>query len=235
MLKIQGLTVLAAGLLGAASVSSAAGEGPHAALAEALAPSDVVDALVDSYLEQIFEQMALDPDMAELESDCPGLFATGRGALRDAIEKSNESRIGAYRVAVTDLLAREMPAGEAEEALAFYRSDYVLARKASASGSLDWSEIAEAIVRGEDEASVEGQAEAELARAQAQNRLFDGPSGAEIHRQVSQRPWFRTLLRLQPTITELRREVKGRAFSPEEQQRMDQALESAVYTHVQDC
>ncbi len=223
-------------LLASASIAFAAEDGaPHRALAEAISPLELVDRLTDRYLDAIFGEMRADTELVELEADCPGLFATGRAALRETLRETQLTRVDAYRSTVTSLLESEMSAAEAEEALAFYRSEYVSSRLDRVAESFEAHESAKLIVRGENESVIAEASEAEVERAIEQNRLFDGPGGSEMHRKVSQRPWFRTLLRLQPRTAALREREVHRVLSPEEEARMDQTLETAVYRHVMAC
>lgn len=232
------LRVFATGLLVALAACGAEAQSadPHTDLVAALAPEDELAAQFRQMVEVEFPaSLRAEPDVAALERECPGTIDSMVAAAQPLMRARMDSFVSAYRTALEDLLAAEMPAADAREAADFYVSDLgrrmMAARRAprkhdnaelsvdsNPSGRLDQA----ALVRDETVAADAGNAALSAADRAALDAAFEGTD------------WGRTMRRLRSAISGLQLRVYNSSIAGQ-QPAIETAIERAGAAQLARC
>lgn len=205
----------------------------HVELATALTPPHFVNSLTDAFLEAMSAQMRADAELVALDADCEGLFDVANAALREAIKEPQASQLARHREELSALLRSEMPADQAAEAVGFYRSDFVRGHLERFGENVAYDATARSILGGGSEEEAQAVLDGDIATAQrTAGKLFEGAD--DLHRELSQKDWFRTMLRIQPEIQRLRK-ASFAGYTPEQNAAIDAHLSERVLGHATQC
>jgi hypothetical protein len=234
---IISLSLVTAGLLASAAQAQDASAGdPYERLAGLIGSSEVQQRANETVVAEARAQFAQDPDIAYLESECPGTVDVMAAVMADLTSADIDVDSAAYRARVLPLLRREMPPEQAAEAATFFASELGqrLLRAATSSASYKQS-LASAI--GTDGGAVPQDA-FERDRADAARgvmRQMDAADMFEANLVMGSSEWGKTLARLRPQFSAVQYELFNQEPTPEEDVAMDRAFTEALELHLATC
>lgn len=207
------------------------------ALVDALASEErLLAGFGDQATALMLEEAKRDPEMLEMEKECPGALDLMGSASRPHLVTSHKRAVEQYRGKLFDLFSARLSPEHASGAAEFYRSDdgrFVI-ELAEQNESLE-NVLEDA--RNSESGSVSAEAFAadkklteERIRARANNGRL-----SQIGWKLITSPWFASFEKLKPDMHRLELELANDDFTPDEEAAFDKALDEALTAHFEAC
>lgn len=210
---------------------------PYADLVEALASTErLMSGYADGAAAVMIEEARRDPEMLEMEEECPGALDLMGSASRPLLEKSHLRAVGEYRANLLALFRERLEPETAGGAAEFYRSDdgqFLI-------GLADENESIEntmAAVRDDPDGNVSREAFDADKKATAEALKSSEHKGRlqKIGWGLVTSPWFGDMKKIRPEMQQLEFALLNDDFTAEEEAAFDHVLEKALTGHFEQC
>ena len=233
--KLFTLAALAAFSLSASAAAQQ--DDPYIDLVDAIASTErLMSGFADGAMAVMVEEARRDPDMREMEEECPGTFDLMGSTSRPLLEKSHERAIGEYKAKLLTLFSDRLAPDTARSAAEFYRSEdgqFLI-------GLADESESIEntmAAIRADPDGKVSREA-FEADKAATRETLTSSEHKGRLQKigwgLITER-WFSEFTNLRPEMQQLEYALLNDDFTPEEEAAFDHVLEKALTEHFERC
>ncbi len=207
---------------------------------------DLVDALaararlLDNYgpsaVSTMLDEARRDPEMVEMEGECPGTLDIMGQAAMPTLVKSQERAVDQYRTALLDLFAGKLSPEIARSAADFYRSaDGRFIIDIAEQNQSDTHSL-EDVRRNEDMSISREAMEADKLAMREALRASEHMERIEtIGQHLAGSQWFAPFATLRPDMHTLELALQNDDFTQAEEAEFDRALESALSAHLDKC
>lgn len=195
----------------------------YAAMREGVDDTVMIENILDTMIAEIRRQA---PEFALLEEEEPQLMNNLRGNVRPVLMDYSERVRLAYLPEMIAVLQGGLTAAEARNLAAFYRSEVGQKLLAGVSGSFTGEETMRGM-GGDFDQQVDTEAVArDIRSASVKAYLTLTPEERqEVESVFAQNPALAKMSALQPRINAVRAAMENEAMTPEEEARMDAALD----------
>ncbi|MEZ5680458.1 MAG: hypothetical protein R3E14_04090 [Erythrobacter sp.] len=210
---------------------------PFTELVEALASTErLMSGYADGAAAAMIEEARRDPEMLEMEEECPGTLELMGSASRPMLEKSHLRAVGEYRANLLALFRDKLEPEIAGGAAEFYRSDdgQFVIRLAEENESVANTLAA---VRENPEGDLSREA-FEADKAASREALKSSEHKGRMQKigwGLATSSWFSDFRKIQPEMHELEFALLNDDFTPEEEAAFDHVLEKALTGHFEQC
>jgi len=170
-----------------------------------------------------------------LEAECPGGVDKMMGLLEVVTVRDQPAATATYRVELAELFRVHMPAAQALEAAAFYRTELGQKVLMSAGENRSFSNLAQAALRSETGPVDPGAFAADTMETEA--RVSD-ELRAELFAamiDLNDKEWIDTLGRLRPNLQDLSLKYLNAELTAEEDAELEAGFDEILTAHLDEC
>lgn len=211
---------------------------PYSELLDAFMPAPGLAAAGTATNLEIREAFEQDPDIADLETECPGTVDTMMTAAGPIFQEYDRIETELRRQAALRILRADLSRAHAQSAADFYASELGQKLVMSALSNYSLKGTLDSVMKSEEiDVSIDAEALAadnqKTALRAAQS--LNAEELAEINAQLAGQEWFKALLAARPKIFQAGLEISNSDFAPHLDQRLDHEVEEAMLAHLDDC
>ena len=210
---------------------------PQEALATALTDDEFVAANFRQTMSVGFEgALRADPDMLEIENECPGLIGAMRAAVEPIMWPEHQRSYAEYRADLQTLFDAELSDEHARAAAQFFVSPLGQRFITTLTGQLTADAMLGELTGGETtQVSSEALAADNLESASRGLMALEPADRLEVTTILTTEPWSTEFQRLQPQIAALQLAMANGDFSAEEGAAMDAAMDLVIEEKFAAC
>ena len=210
---------------------------PHQAFVDAFASRErMMVAFTDNAEQSMIEESRRDPELVEMEAECPGALKLMASASMPVMTKSHGRAVDTYRAGLLALVSERMTAEQAAQAAEFYASEDGRFMIALA----EESEVATrslADIRANEDSSISREAydADKAAQREALRNSEHRERIAEVGMKLAASDWFITFLGMREQMHALQFALNNDDFTPEEDAALEHVVEKAMTGHFESC
>lgn len=224
----------------AAAQNSAVEGDPYAALYDVMVAPQNGSQVNARILAQARDALETDPNVRELELDCPGTTDVMFAVFTKYAPMYDEAEQAQKRIAITKLFRDNFTTEQAVAAAEFYGSPVGRKLLLAAVNNYTLSNTLTTVVKdvqagGEGAVSEKSYASDLKQSAMAGAATLSADDLAEIGRQVQGKEWFAAITKIRPQIYQMVVQIANSDFAPDVDKLVDRDLDAALDKHLMQC
>jgi hypothetical protein len=209
---------------------------PYERLVDVFLAPEVQQRAVEAVLAATREQFLAQPNVAAMESDCPGTIDALMQGFASWALAGLAADSGAYRERMVGFLRERMPEDQAAEAAGFFESALGQRVLRVVSGEMSFEQTLASGAADEEGRFSREAFDADRAEITARSLGQMTPAELEaLEQAMGSSAWGVTFQRLLPELQQLRFEEMNAPATPEEDAAMERIIAAAVDAHLAQC